>query len=82
MRPPWHLGSNVYILLDERSAALVVCTCTTPDHERFTRVLDSIKLGRAQTTEELLPMVFEELRKLAAPKINANEPDAGRRGLE
>ncbi len=38
----------------------------------ITRVLDSIKEGRAQATDELLPLVYEELRRLAAQKM-ANE---------
>jgi RNA polymerase sigma factor (TIGR02999 family) len=37
-----------------------------------TRILQSIERGDAQAAEELLPLVYEELRKLAAHKI-ANE---------
>jgi RNA polymerase sigma factor (TIGR02999 family) len=37
-----------------------------------TRILDRVSQGEAQTAEELLPLVYEELRKLAAHKM-ANE---------
>ncbi len=37
-----------------------------------TRILDSIAQGNPQAAEELLPLVYEELRKLAAHKM-ANE---------
>ena len=38
-----------------------------------TRILDAIQQGDPQAAEELLPLVYEELRKLAAHKM-ANEP--------
>jgi len=38
-----------------------------------TRILDSIAQGDPKAAEELLPLVYEELRKLAAHKM-ANEP--------
>ena len=38
----------------------------------ITRILQSIEQGHAQATDELLPLVYEELRKLAAQKM-ANE---------
>src|SRR5438552_17147020 len=37
-----------------------------------TRILDAIQQGDPKATEELLPLVYEELRKLAALKM-ANE---------
>src|SRR5881396_2679706 len=37
-----------------------------------TRILDAIQQGDPKATEELLPLVYEELRKLAAHKM-ANE---------
>src|SRR2546425_2340308 len=37
-----------------------------------TRILDAIQQGDANATEQLLPLVYEELRKLAAHKM-ANE---------
>jgi len=37
-----------------------------------TRILESIQRGNPQAAEELLPLVYEELRKLAASKM-ANE---------
>lgn len=38
-----------------------------------TRILQSVEAGNANAAEELLPLVYEELRKLAAAKM-ANEP--------
>ncbi len=38
-----------------------------------TRILDSIQRGDPRAGEELLPLVYEELRKLAAQKL-AHEP--------
>ena len=37
-----------------------------------TRILDAIQQGDPKATEELLPLVYDELRKLAAHKM-ANE---------
>ena len=37
-----------------------------------TRILDRVQQGDPQAAEELLPLVYEELRKLAAHKM-ANE---------
>jgi hypothetical protein len=33
------------------------------------RILESIQAGKPQAAEELLPLVYEELRKLAAAKL-------------
>jgi RNA polymerase sigma factor (TIGR02999 family) len=38
-----------------------------------TRILDRVQQGESEATEELVPLVYEELRKLAAVKM-ANEP--------
>jgi len=38
-----------------------------------TKILDRVKHGKGKAAEELLPLVYEELRKLAAHKL-ANEP--------
>ena len=38
-----------------------------------TRILDRVQQGEAQAAEELLPLVYDELRKLAAHKM-AHEP--------
>ena len=38
-----------------------------------TRILDRVQQGEAKAAEELLPLVYEELRKLAAQKM-AHEP--------
>ena len=39
-----------------------------------TRILDSIAQGDPKAAEELLPLVYEELRKLAAHKMAAEAP--------
>ena len=39
----------------------------------ITRILNAIELGDEKATDELLPLVYEELRILAAQKL-ANEP--------
>src|SRR5436190_24368940 len=39
----------------------------------FTRVLDRIQRGKEKAADDLLPLVYEELRTLAAHKM-ANEP--------
>lgn len=36
----------------------------------FTRILGAMQQGDAQAADELLPLVYEELRKLAAAKMN------------
>ena len=39
-----------------------------------TRILNAIERGDAKATEELLPMVYEELRLLAAQKLSHEPP--------
>jgi len=41
---------------------------------RFTRVLDEVQQGNERAAEELLPLVYEELRKLAAHKMASEAP--------
>ena len=40
----------------------------------FTRVLDQVQQGEEKAAEELLPLVYEELRKLAAHKMAGEAP--------
>lgn len=40
----------------------------------FTRVLDQVQEGKENAAEELLPLVYEELRKLAAHKMARETP--------
>jgi RNA polymerase sigma factor (TIGR02999 family) len=40
-----------------------------------TRLLDSIESGNAKAADELLPLVYEELRKLAAAKMAREKPN-------
>ena len=45
----------------------------TPDNvSDVTRLLDAVERGEPQAAEELLPLVYEELRRLVTPKM-ANE---------
>ena len=39
-----------------------------------TRILDRVQQGDAKATEQLLPLVYEELRKLAATKMAQEKP--------
>jgi RNA polymerase sigma factor (TIGR02999 family) len=39
-----------------------------------TRILDAIQQGGAKATDELLPLVYEELRLLAAQKLSHEQP--------
>jgi RNA polymerase sigma factor (TIGR02999 family) len=40
-----------------------------------TRILTAIEQGELQASEELLPLVYEELRKLAAQRMTREQPD-------
>lgn len=40
----------------------------------MTRLLDAVERGEPQAAEELLPMVYEELRRLAAAKMANEKP--------
>ncbi len=39
-----------------------------------TRILDRVQQGEAKAAEELLPLVYEELRRLAAQKLSQEKP--------
>jgi len=39
-----------------------------------TQILDRVQQGDSQAAEELLPLVYEELRRLAAAKMARKEP--------
>ena len=39
-----------------------------------TRILNAIERGDAKATDELLPLVYEELRVLAAQKLSQEKP--------
>jgi RNA polymerase sigma factor (TIGR02999 family) len=40
-----------------------------------TRILNAIQKGDGRATDELLPLVYEELRLLAAQKLSQEQPD-------
>ena len=42
--------------------------------EAITRILTAIEKGNAQAAEELLPVVYEELRRLAAQRLSHEKP--------
>ena len=39
-----------------------------------TRILDSLRQGQQQAASELLPLVYDELRQLAAVHLNREKP--------
>ncbi|RMF81738.1 MAG: sigma-70 family RNA polymerase sigma factor [Planctomycetota bacterium] len=41
----------------------------TPSHQRITQLLDAAKAGDRSAARDLLPLVYEELRKLAAARM-------------
>ena len=45
-----------------------------------TRILSQIEQGDPQAAEMLLPLVYDELRKLAAVKLALEKPDAAEFG--
>ena len=49
------------------------CTSKLATVSEVTRILEAIDHGDAQSAEKLLPLVYDELRRLAAAKM-ANEP--------
>src|SRR5262245_47677016 len=47
---------------------------TLDDMSDVTRLLDAAAAGSARAAEELLPLVYDELRKLAASRLAAETP--------
>jgi RNA polymerase sigma factor (TIGR02999 family) len=45
-----------------------------PAPEKLTQILDAVGAGNPQAAEELLPLVYEELRRLAAAKMIQQPP--------
>ena len=41
-----------------------------------TRILNQMEAGNSEASDQLLPVVYEELRKLAAAKLAADKPSA------
>jgi len=46
----------------------------TDDYPRVTRILDAIGQGDASATAQLLPLVYDELRRLAAERMAREKP--------
>ena len=53
------------------------CLKATPMTD-VTRILSAIEQGDLSAAEQLLPLVYDELRKLAAQKMAKEKPDPGR----
>src|SRR5580658_7421950 len=45
-----------------------------PEPEQVTQILDAVGVGDPQAAEKLLPLVYEELRRLAAAKMAQQQP--------
>ena len=62
---------------DEPDPTLPVGEPSNPASESHdvTRILSRIEQGDGQAAEQLLPLVYEELRKLAAAKMAQEKPD-------
>jgi hypothetical protein len=49
--------------------AAVTIDCSLPFMSEVARILSQIESGEPSSSEELLPLVYDELRKLAAAKL-------------
>jgi DNA-binding GntR family transcriptional regulator len=45
-----------------------------PAPEKVTQILEAVEAGDPQAAEKLLPLVYEELRRLAAAKMAREKP--------
>jgi len=52
-----------------RGGPIVIACATVSD---VTRVLEAVQKGDPQAADQLLPLVYDELRKLAVSERNAN----------
>ena len=43
-----------------------------------TRILSALEQGEPQAADQLLPLVYDELRKMAAQKLRLEKPDSSR----
>jgi len=66
-RDDWEGGSGVLVLAFARSSCIIARMASV------TQILGAMSEGDPKTPEELLPLVYEELRRLAAHKM-ASEP--------
>ena len=48
--------------------------CNPPCVSDVTRILNAIQRGECQTTDELLPLVYDELRRMAAARLQQEVP--------
>jgi RNA polymerase sigma factor (TIGR02999 family) len=69
--PGRQLGASERLALGNRHAACFVYSWSVSD---VTRILDRVQQGEGKAAEELLPLVYEQLRTLAARKMAHEAP--------
>src|SRR5579859_2107903 len=57
-----------------RSTATLIPMSNDSLPSDITRILEAVEAGEPQAAEKLLPLVYEELRKLAAAKLAQEKP--------
>jgi RNA polymerase sigma factor (TIGR02999 family) len=57
-----------------RIEARRLCSCRIPEMSDITRILAAIDQGDPSASEQLLPLVYDELRQLAAQRLAAEKP--------
>src|SRR5262245_46275380 len=65
---------RLYTASDHRRALWSDVRCIITTMTEVTRILDQIQQGDAHAAEQLLPLVYEELRKLAAQNLAQEKP--------
>ena len=66
---------SVLSRLDSASGSLILSWTGHSKMNDVTRILNAMEQGDAKAGEELFPLVYEELRKLAAHKLAQEKPD-------
>src|SRR5262249_59277244 len=67
----WSLPCRSLWLLNGCRSPVALCSCLMSD---VTRILSAIDRGDPHAAEQLLPLVYDELRKLAAAKLAREQP--------
>jgi len=73
-RIPWHNRSGPLNDATELFRSTDVCGAAKTYMTGVTQILASIERGDAHAADQLLPLVYEELRKLAASKLALEKP--------
>jgi hypothetical protein len=71
--PHWRTNARVVIF-----ASYFIRGYPEPLMSEVTRILSAIEQGDPHAAEQLLPLVYEELRRLAAQKLAQEKPERGR----